>query len=87
MAGLDARYIGRQWLRGDEENVTRQLSDYVVADLSLTLTWRDFELRGAVRNLSTGASSLSEPSPRMRRYQARRSSAGSRRAAAHVQVT
>jgi len=51
MAGLDARYVGRQWLRGDEENVTRQLSDYVVADLSVTLTWRDFELRGAVRNL------------------------------------
>jgi outer membrane receptor protein involved in Fe transport len=51
MAGLDARYIGRQWLRGDEENVTRQLSDYLVADLSVTLTWRDFELRGAVRNL------------------------------------
>ena len=51
MAGLDARYAGRQWLRGDEENVTRQLSDYVVADLSVTLTWRDFELRGAVRNL------------------------------------
>ena len=51
MAGLDARYVGRQWLRGDEDNVTRQLSDYVVADLSVTLTWRDFELRGAVGNL------------------------------------
>jgi outer membrane receptor protein involved in Fe transport len=51
LAGLDARYVGRQWLRGDEENVTRRLSDYAVADLSLTLTWRDFELRGAVRNL------------------------------------
>ena len=51
MAGVDARYVGRQWLRGDEENVTRRLSDYAVADLSLTLTWRDFELRGAVRNL------------------------------------
>ena len=50
-AGLDARYVGRQWLRGDEENVTRRLADYAVADLSLTLTWRDFELRGAVRNL------------------------------------
>src|SRR5881397_2377563 len=50
-AGLDARYVGRQWLRGDEENVTRRLSDYTIADLSLTLTWRDFELRGAVRNL------------------------------------
>ena len=51
MAGLDARYVGRQWLRGDEENATRRLSDYSVADLSLTLTWGDFELRGAVRNL------------------------------------
>jgi len=50
-AGVDARYVGRQWLRGDEENVTRRLSDYALADLSLTLTWRDFELRGAVRNL------------------------------------
>ncbi len=50
-AGVDARYVGRQWLRGDEENVTRWLSDYALADLSLTLTWRDFELRGAVRNL------------------------------------
>jgi len=50
-AGVDARYVGRQWLRGDEENVTRRLSDYPLADLSLTLTWRDFELRGAVRNL------------------------------------
>ena len=51
MTGLDARYVGRQWLRGDEENATRQLCDYTVADLSLTLSWRDFELRGAVRNL------------------------------------
>jgi iron complex outermembrane receptor protein len=51
IAGVDARYVGRQWLRGDEENVTRRLSDYAVADLSLTLTWRDLELRGAVRNL------------------------------------
>ena len=51
LAGLDARYVGRQWLRGDEENATRRLSDYIVADLSLTLTWGDFELRGAVRNL------------------------------------
>ena len=50
-AGVDARYVGQQWLRGDEENVTRRLSDYALADLSLTLTWRDFELRGAVRNL------------------------------------
>ena len=48
---LDARYVGRQWLRGDEANATARLSDYAVADLSLTATWRDFELRGAVGNL------------------------------------
>jgi outer membrane receptor protein involved in Fe transport len=50
-AALDARYVGRQWLRGDEENATQRLSDYAVADLSLTATWRDFELRGAVGNV------------------------------------
>ena len=51
VAGLDARYIGTQWLRGDEENATRRLSDYTVADLSLTTTWHDFELRWAVGNV------------------------------------
>ncbi len=50
-AALDARYVGRQWLRGDEENATARLSDYAVADLSLTASWRDFELRWAVGNL------------------------------------
>jgi len=50
-AGLDARYVGPQWLRGDEENATHRLSDYAVADLSLTAGWRDFELRGAVGNV------------------------------------
>lgn len=49
--GVDARYVGRQWLRGDEANVTRQLADYAVADASLTLGWRDFELRAMVLNL------------------------------------
>ena len=50
-AALDARYVGRQWLRGDEENATQRLSDYAVADLSLTASWRAFELRWAVGNL------------------------------------
>ncbi len=50
VAGLDARYVGRQWLRGDEENATRRLADYAVADASLALTWRDVELRAMVRN-------------------------------------
>ncbi len=50
-AGLDARYVGRQWLRSDEANATRRLADYAVADASLTVTWREVELRAMVRNL------------------------------------
>jgi len=53
-AGLDARYVGRQWLRSDEANVTRRLADYAVADASLTVTWREVELRAMVRNLFDG---------------------------------
>ncbi len=49
--GLDARYVGRQWLRGDEANTTRRLADYAVADGSLTLSWRAFELRAMLRNV------------------------------------
>jgi iron complex outermembrane receptor protein len=49
--GLDARYVGHQWLRGDEDNATSRLSDYAVADLSLTLAWRELELRCTVGNL------------------------------------
>src|SRR5437867_215860 len=48
---LDARYVGRQWLRGDEANATRRLADYGVADAAATLTWRSLELRCMVRNL------------------------------------
>jgi outer membrane receptor protein involved in Fe transport len=50
-AGLDARYVGGQWLRGDEANVTARLPDYLVADLSLTLAWHAWELRWALGNV------------------------------------
>src|SRR5256886_1687954 len=36
VAGLDARYVGHQWLRGDEDNATPPPSDHTLADLSLT---------------------------------------------------
>ena len=49
--GLDARYVGRQWLRGDEANATRRLSDYAAADASLLVEWKRFELRCMVRNV------------------------------------
>ena len=49
--GFDGRYVGHQWLRGDEANVTRRLPDYAVADASLTVDWRRFEVRCMVRNV------------------------------------
>jgi outer membrane receptor protein involved in Fe transport len=49
--GLDARYVGRQWLRSDEANTTRRLADYAVADGCLTVSWREFELRAMLRNV------------------------------------
>ena len=52
--GLDARYVGRQWLRSDEANVTRRLADYAVADGSVTLGWREFEVRAMLRNAFDG---------------------------------
>src|SRR3989454_584357 len=48
---LDARYVGSQWLRGDEANATRRLADYGVADAAATVTWRSPELRCMVRNV------------------------------------
>src|SRR5438128_1492707 len=42
---FDGRYVGRQWLRGDEANATRRLADYGVADAAATLTWRSLEPR------------------------------------------
>ncbi len=49
--GIDGRYVGRQWLRGDEANTTRRLPDYAAADASLTLEWQRFEVRCSVRNV------------------------------------
>ena len=49
--GFDARYVGRQWLRGDEANATRRLPDYAAADASLLVEWKRFELRCMVRNV------------------------------------
>src|SRR5438445_11468569 len=48
---FDARYVGRQWLRGDEAKATRRLADYGVADAAATVTWRSLELRCMVRNV------------------------------------
>ena len=49
--GLDARYIGRQWLRGDEANETNPLDSYVVANARLGYTLGAWEISGIVTNL------------------------------------
>jgi hypothetical protein len=49
--GADARYTGKQWLRGDEANVTDPLDDYVVADARVGVEFDRWELSGVVTNL------------------------------------
>jgi iron complex outermembrane receptor protein len=50
-AGADARYTGKQWLRGDEANVTSQLEDYVVADARVGVEFDRWEISGVVTNV------------------------------------
>ena len=50
-ARLDVRYVGPQYLRGDEENVERRLSDYAVVDASLDAEVGRYRVRVAVPNV------------------------------------
>ena len=50
-AGADARYTGRQYLRGDEANVTSQLDDYIVADARVGVEFDRWEISGVVTNV------------------------------------
>lgn len=50
-AGLDARYTGKQWLRGDEANETEPLPGYAVADLRLEWEGERWGVSGLVTNL------------------------------------
>jgi iron complex outermembrane recepter protein len=49
--GLDARYTGEQWLRGDEANETTPLPDYLTANLRGGVTRGPWELSAVVSNL------------------------------------
>ena len=50
-ARLDARYVGPQYLRGDEANAERRLPDYTVADAALEASFGRYEVRVAVPNV------------------------------------
>ncbi len=47
----DARWIGRQWLRGDEANLDRPLDDYFVTDARVSWRVGPWEVAGLVTNL------------------------------------
>ncbi|MGH7535965.1 MAG: hypothetical protein ACREMG_10290, partial [Gemmatimonadales bacterium] len=49
--GLDARYTGRQWLRGDEANETTPLEGYFTAGLRAGLTRGNWEISAIVTNV------------------------------------
>ena len=49
--GLDARYTGEQWLRGDEANQTTPLPGYFVANLRAGVTRGPWEVSAVLNNL------------------------------------
>jgi len=49
--GLDLRYTGRQWLRGDEANETEPLDGYFAASVRTGLTRGNWELSAVVTNI------------------------------------
>jgi outer membrane receptor protein involved in Fe transport len=50
-AGLDSRFIGRQWLRGDEANETEPLDPYFVANARLAWSRGGWEVAALVMNV------------------------------------
>ncbi len=49
--GVDARYVGGQWLRGDEANKTEPLGGWFAADARVTWEFGPWEVTGLVTNL------------------------------------
>jgi iron complex outermembrane recepter protein len=56
--GADGRYIGKQYLRGDEANVTDPLDGYFVADTRLSVEFGRWEINGIVTNLFQNRSAI-----------------------------
>jgi iron complex outermembrane receptor protein len=48
--GVDLRYVGRQWLRGDEANETSTLADYLTTDVQFGADVGSWELSGILTN-------------------------------------
>ncbi len=56
--GADGRYTGKQYLRGDEANVTPQLDGYFVADARVGVEIGRWEINGIVTNLFQNESAI-----------------------------
>ncbi len=56
--GADGRYIGKQFLRGDEANVTDPLDGYFVADGRVGVEFGRWEINGIVTNLFQNKSAI-----------------------------
>ena len=56
--GADGRYIGKQYLRGDEGNVTAPLNGYFVADARVVAEVGRWEINGIVTNLFQNESAI-----------------------------
>ncbi len=50
-AGVEARYTGTQWLRGDEANETEPLGAYVTADVRVAWEGRGWGVSGVLSNV------------------------------------
>jgi outer membrane receptor protein involved in Fe transport len=49
--GVDARYVGAQWMRGDEANETRPLPGYALANARIGVERREWEVTLVVQNV------------------------------------
>jgi iron complex outermembrane recepter protein len=49
--GVDARYTGQQWLRGDEANETEPLDSYVVTNARVGLSFARWDVSAIVSNV------------------------------------
>jgi iron complex outermembrane receptor protein len=56
--GADGRYIGKQYLRGDEANITEPLDGYFVADGRVGVEFGRWEINGLVTNLLQNKSAI-----------------------------
>ncbi len=50
--GVDARYIGRQWLRGDESNTAQPLDPYALVNVRASVAQRGWTIAANVDNLA-----------------------------------